>query len=131
LKDFKELRVWSKAHELAILVYKLTRAFPRDEVYGLTSQVRRSAASIGANIAEGYGRHSDGEMTRFLQIARGSASETEYHLLLAKDLGFLQEADFQVAEQAVVVVQRMLTALVQRVQPQSRKPKIEQSRAGT
>jgi four helix bundle protein len=70
-------------------------------------------------------------MTRFLQIARGSASETEYHLLLAKDLGFLQEADFQVAEQAVVVVQRMLTALVQRVQPQSRKPKIEQSRAGT
>ena len=131
MKDFKELRVWSKAHELAILVYKLTRAFPRDEVYGLTSQVRRSAASIGANIAEGYGRHSDGEMTRFLQIARGSASETEYHLLLAKDLGFLQEADFQVAEQAVVVVQRMLTALVQRVQPQSRKPKIEQSRAGT
>jgi four helix bundle protein len=131
LKDFKELRVWSKAHELAILVYKLTRAFPRDEVYGLTSQVRRSAASIGANIAEGCGRHSDGEMTRFLQIARGSASETEYHLLLAKDLGFLQEADFQVAEQAVVVVQRMLTALVQRVQPQSRKPKIEQSRAGT
>jgi four helix bundle protein len=131
LKDFKELRVWSKAHELAILVYKLTRAFPRDEVYRLTSQVRRSAASIGANIAEGYGRHSDGEMTRFLQIARGSASETEYHLLLAKDLGFLQEADFQVAEQAVVVVQRMLTALVQRVQPQSRKPKIEQSRAGT
>jgi len=131
LKDFKELRVWLKAHELAILVYKLTRAFPRDEVYGLTSQVRRSAASIGANIAEGCGRHSDGEMTRFLQIARGSASETEYHLLLAKDLGFLQEADFQVAEQAVVVVQRMLTALVQRVQPQSRKPKIEQSRAGT
>ena len=131
MKDFKELRVWSKAHELAILVYKLTRAFPRDEVYGLTSQVRRSAASIGANIAEGCGRHSDGEMTRFLQIARGSASETEYHLLLAKDLGFLQEADFQVAEQAVVVVQRMLTALVQRVQPQSRKPKIEQSRAGT
>ena len=131
MKDFKELRVWSKAHELAILVYKLTRAFPRDEVYRLTSQVRRSAASIGANIAEGCGRHSDGEMTRFLQIARGSASETEYHLLLAKDLGFLQEADFQVAEQAVVVVQRMLTALVQRVQPQSRKPKIEQSRAGT
>jgi four helix bundle protein len=131
LKDFKELRVWSKAHELTMLVYKLTRAFPRDEVYGLTSQVRRSAASIGANIAEGCGRHSDGEMTRFLQIARGSASETEYHLLLAKDLGFLQEADFQVVEQAVVVVQRMLTALVQKVQPLSRKPKIEQSRAGT
>ena len=130
MKDFKELRVWSKAHELTVLVYKLTRAFPKDEVYGLTSQVRRSAASVGANIAEGCGRHSDGEMTRFLQIARGSASETEYHLLLAKDLGFLQETDFQVAEQAVVVVQRMLTELVQKVQPQGRVPKTERSREG-
>lgn len=130
MKDFKELRVWSKAHELTMLVYKLTRAFPRDEVYGLTSQVRRSAASIGANIAEGCGRHSDGEMARFLQIARGSASETEYHLLLAKDLGFIQVADFQIAEQAVVVVQRMLTALVQKVQPHDRKPKAERSREG-
>jgi four helix bundle protein len=130
VKDCKELRVWSKAHELTVLVYKLTRAFPKDEVYGLTSQVRRSAASVGANIAEGCGRHSDGEMTRFLQIARGSASETEYHLLLAKDLGFLQETDFQVAEQAVVVVQRMLTALVQKVQPQGRVPKTERLREG-
>jgi four helix bundle protein len=130
VKDFKELRVWSKAHELTMLVYKLTRAFPRDEAYGLASQVRRSAASVGANIAEGCGRHSDGEMTRFLQIARGSASETEYHLLLAKDLGFLQEADFQVAEQALVVVQRMLTALVQKVQPQGRKYKAGQSQEG-
>jgi len=122
VKDFKELRVWSKAHELTMLVYRLTLAFPRDEIYGLTSQIRRSAASIGANIAEGCGRHSDGELTRFLQIARGSASETEYHLLLAMDLGFLQEGDFQVAEQSVVAVQRMLTALVQKVQPQGRKP---------
>ena len=130
MKDFKELRVWSKAHELTMLVYKVARAFPRDEVYGLTSQVRRSAASIGANIAEGCGRHSDGEMTRFLQIARGSASETEYHLLLAKDLGFLQEADSRAAELALVAVQRMLTALVQKVQPQGRKPKTEQSRGG-
>ena len=130
VKDFKELRVWSKAHELTMLVYKVTRAFPRDEVYGLTSQVHRSAASIGANIAEGCGRHSDGEMTRFLQIARGSASETEYHLLLAKDLGFQQEADSRAAELALVAVQRMLTALVQKVQPQGRKPKTGQSRGG-
>lgn len=130
MKDFKELRVWTKAHELTMLVYKLTRTFPRDEVYGLTSQVRRSAASIGANIAEGCGRHSDGEMARFLQIARGSASETEYHLLLAKDLGFLQDSDFLAVEQSVVAVQRMLTALVQKVQPQGRRPKAEQSREG-
>jgi four helix bundle protein len=117
VKDFKELRVWSKAHELTICIYNLTRAFPRDEIYGLTSQVRRSSASIGANIAEGCGRRSDGEMSRFLQIARGSASETEYHFLLAKDLGFLSEGDFRKTEQRVVEVQRMLTALVQKVQP--------------
>jgi four helix bundle protein len=120
MKDFKELRVWSKAHELTLFVYTLTRAFPKDEIYGLISQVRRSAASIGANIAEGCGRRSDGEMTRFLQIARGSASETEYHLLLAKDLGFLSEGDFRKTEQRVIEVQRMLTALVQKVQPARR-----------
>ena len=117
MKDFKELKVWSKAHELTVLIYSLTRSFPRDEMYGMTSQVRRSAASVGANIAEGCGRHSDGEMVRFLQIARGSASETEYHLLLARDLGFLHEADFRKAQQRVAEVQRMLTSLVQKVQP--------------
>ena len=117
MKDFKELRVWSKAHELTVSVYVITRTFPKDEMYGLTSQVPRSAASIGANIAEGCGRRSDGELCRFLQIARGSASETEYHLLLAKDLGLLSESDFRKAEQKVLEVQRMLTALVQKVQP--------------
>jgi len=117
VKDFKELRVWSKAHELTVSVYVMTRTFPKDEIYGLTSQVRRSAASIGANIAGGCGRRSDGELCRFLQIARGSASETEYHLLLAKDLGLLSESDFRKAEHKVLEVQRMLTALVQKVQP--------------
>ncbi len=117
MKDFKELRVWSTAHELTVSVYVITRTFPKDEMYGLTSQVRRSAASIGANIAEGCGRRSDGELCRFLQIARGSASETEYHLLLAKDLGLLSESDFRKAEQKVLEVQRMLTALLQKVQP--------------
>jgi S23 ribosomal protein. len=120
VKDFKQLKVWSKAHELTVLIYGLTRSFPKDEIYGLTSQVRRSAASSGANIAEGCGRRSDGELARFLQIARGSASETEYHLLLAKDLGFLSAGDFQIGEQKVIEVQRMLTALVQRVQPVKR-----------
>jgi len=120
MKDFKELRVWAKAHELTVLVYGLTRSFPRDEIYGLTSQIRRSAASIGANIAEGCGRRSDGEMARFLQIARGSASETEYHLLLAKDLGFLSTEEHRRAEQKLVEVQRMLTVLVQKVQPARR-----------
>ena len=83
VKDFKELKVWCKAHELTLVVYRLTRSFPKDELFGLTGQLRRSAASIGANIAEGCGRRSDGEFTRFLQIARGSVSELECHLLLA------------------------------------------------
>jgi len=87
VKDFKELKVWCKAHELTLVVYRLTRSFPKDELFGLTGQLRRSAASIGANIAEGCGRRSDGEFTRFLQIARGSVSELECHLLLARDLG--------------------------------------------
>jgi four helix bundle protein len=117
MKDFKELKVWSKAHELTIVVYSMTRAFPRDEMYGLTSQLRRSAASIGANIAEGCGRRSDGEFARFLQIARGSASETEYHLLLAKDLKFMSEPDYEAAEKKLNELQRMLTSLVQTVQP--------------
>ena len=117
MKDFKELKVWAKAHELTVSIYSLTRAFPKDEIYGLTSQVRRSASSIGANIAEGCGRRSDGEFARFLQIARGSASETEYHLLLAKDLRFISESEYHSTEQQILEVQRMLTSLVQRVQP--------------
>lgn len=126
MKDFKELKVWAKAHRLTIDVYVATRNFPRDELYGLTSQLRRSAASIGANIAEGCGRRSDGEFTRFLQIARGSASELEYHLLLAHDLRFLADAHFRHLEDETFEVERMLTALVQRVQPLPRS-----SRAGS
>ena len=117
MKDSKELKVWAEAHELTIAVYRLTRGFPREEIYGLTSQVRRSAASIGANIAEGCGRRSDGELSRFLQIARGSASETEYHLLLAKDLGFLSADEYRSVESRTLEVQRMLTSLAQKVRP--------------
>ncbi len=116
MEDFKNLKVWKKAHELTLVVYQRTRAFPKDEIYGLTSQLRRSAASIGANIAEGCGRRSDAEMKRFLQIARGSASELEYHLLLARDLGFLGTSDFQRLDEKILEVQRMLASLVQRLQ---------------
>ncbi len=117
MKDFKELKVWAKAHEMTMGVYGATRCFPKEELYGLTSQLRRSAASMGANIAEGCGRRSDGEFTRFLQIARGSASELEYHLLLARDLRLLQEDSFRKLDGQVTEIQRMLTSLVQRVQP--------------
>jgi four helix bundle protein len=115
MEDFKNLRVWAKAHDLTLNVYQKTRGFPKEEMYGLTSQMRRSAASVGANIAEGCGRRSDGEMRRFLQIARGSASELEYHLLLAKDLRFLQVDDFADLEARVLEIQRMLASFAARV----------------
>jgi four helix bundle protein len=89
MRDFRELKVWHKSHQLTLDIYTATRGFPREEVYGLTSQFRRSSASIPANIAEGCGRTGDAELARFMLIAMGSASELEYHLLLAHDLGFL------------------------------------------
>jgi four helix bundle protein len=117
MKDFKDLKVWEKAHLLTLLVYQETRSFPKEELYGLTSQLRRAAASVAANIVEGCGRRSDGEFSRFLQIARGSASEVEYHLLLARDLHLLDEGKYCRLDSMVVEVERMLTGLVQRVRP--------------
>lgn len=106
-----------KGSLLTLLVYEETRAFPKEEMYGLTSQLRRAAASAAANIVEGCGRRSDGEFTRFLQIARGSASELEYHILLARDLQVLTEAVYCNLDSKVVEVERMLTGLVKRVRP--------------
>jgi four helix bundle protein len=117
VKDFKDLRVWSKAHSLTIGIYKATMGFPREELFGITSQMRRAASSIGANIAEGSGRRSDGELTRFLHIARGSAAELEYHLLLARDLELLSDSTHISLAKQTDEVQRMLTSLIQQVQP--------------
>ena len=115
MEDFKNLRVWEKAYELTLSVYQKTRTFPKEEMYGLTNQLRRAASSVGANIAEGCGRRSDPEMRRFLKIARGSANEVEYHLLLARDLQFLALNDFKELEAMVLEVQRMLASFVQRL----------------
>ncbi len=91
MKDFRELKVWQKAHQLVLDLYRGTEAFPRKEQFGLTSQVRRAAVSIPGNIAEGCGRGGDAELSRFLQIAMGSASELEYYLVLAQDLEYLSQ----------------------------------------
>jgi four helix bundle protein len=108
VKNYKELLVSRKAHQMTLDIYSATRSFPKEELYGLTSQLRRSAASIGANIAEGSGRRSNNEICRFLQISRGSASETEYHLLLARDLKFLRDEDFRKLSREADELQRML-----------------------
>jgi four helix bundle protein len=119
MQDFRNLKVWEKAHALTLDVYKVTKAFPRDEIYGLTSQVRRASVSVGSNIAEGACRNGDAEFARFLQMAAGSASEVEYQLLLARDLELLKSADYQRLSKAVVEVKRMLASLLQRLRADS------------
>ena len=115
MKDFRELRVWGKAHEMALACYRLTAEFPRAELFGLTSQIRRCGSSVPANIAEGCGRLGNTELHRFLQIACGSASELEYHFLLAKDLGYISDADYQPIQRQVLELKRMLVALTRKV----------------
>jgi four helix bundle protein len=115
MKDFRSLRVWEKSHKLTLDIYRVTGSFPREETYGLTSQMRRSSASIGANIAEGCGKRGNNEFHRFLQIASGSASELDYHLLLARDLGFLPDNDFREFGDDLLELRKMLTSLLQKV----------------
>ena len=112
MQDYRRLKVWQKAHELALAVYEATARFPREEVYALTSQIRRAAASVPSNIVEGCGRSSNAELMRFLYIALGSANEVEYQLLLARDLGFLQPEAHDRLSADAVEVKRMLSALI-------------------
>lgn len=115
MKDFKQLQVWQKAHSLSLAVYRATITFPKEEMYGLTSQLRRAVSSISANIAEGCGRGSDPDFGRFLFIAMGSACESECHLLLARDLNFLNQAGHAELETSLIEVKRMLAALIGKV----------------
>ncbi|MEA1935610.1 MAG: four helix bundle protein [Thermodesulfobacteriota bacterium] len=115
MKDFKTLKVWEKAHNLTLEVYRVVLTFPRNEMYGLTSQIKRSCVSISANIAEGCGRKSDAELARFLQISMGSASELEYHLLLSRDIGFLVSDDYQRLNDGVIEIKRMLSAFIKKL----------------
>ena len=120
MRNFRELKVWQKAHKFTLGVYKCTQSFPRTELYALTSQLRRAAASIEANIAEGCGRRSDREMARFLRIAMGSATETECFLLLARDLGYLQAGECDDLESALNEAKRMIHSLLQRIESDER-----------
>ena len=115
MRDFRGLKVWKKAHQLALDVYRATVAFPRDEVYGLASQMRRAGASVPANIAEGCGRDGNAELARFLHIAAGSASELEYLLLLARDLSLLSAVDYEQLSTQATEVKRMLTSLIRQL----------------
>ena len=115
MKDFRKQKVWMKSHHLTLEVYKISEKFPKNEMFGLTNQIRRACASIPANSAEGCGRDSDADFARFLQIAMGSASELEYHLLLANDLGFLESSVYDQLNKRTAEVKQMLTAFIKKL----------------
>lgn len=113
MKDFRDLKVWEKAHQMALTTYKLMAHYPKDELYGLTSQMRRASVSVPTNIAEGCGRGTDKDFARFLQNSMGSASELEYLIQLAHDLGYLVVADYHTLNSQIVEIKRMLASFIQ------------------
>lgn len=115
MQDFKKLKVWERSHRLTLSVYRATAEFPKEELYGLTSQIRRACSSIPANIAEGCGRASGSDLGRFLQIAAGSASELQYHLILGHDLGLLSPGQYKSLETVTIELKRMLWSLIEKV----------------
>jgi four helix bundle protein len=115
MKDFRKLKVWERAHQLVLSVYHTTGSFPREETYGLTARFGAVHRRFHPNIAEGCGRDGDAEFARFCRIARGSASELEYQILLAHDLRLMSSSDFEELSQEITEIKRMLTVLVQKL----------------
>jgi four helix bundle protein len=115
MRDFKRLKVWHHSHQLALSVYQATAAFPASERFGLAAQMRRAAASIPSNIAEGCGKGGNLEFGRYLRIARGSASELEYQMLLARDLGYIKEREFDSLGESLDHIQGMLGAFIKKL----------------
>jgi four helix bundle protein len=115
MKNFRDLGVWQKAHALTLALYKGTKTFPREELFGLTTQMRRASSSIAANIAEGCGKRTEADFARFLQNAFGSASELEYHIVLAGDLGFIKSDDTNRLSEDVIEVKKMLAGFLRKL----------------
>jgi four helix bundle protein len=120
MRDFRKVKVWEKAHELTLRVYRISARFPGNEKFGLTVQIRRASASIPTNIAEGCGRDSIVELCRFMEIAMGSASEVEYQLLLARDLQYLGMQTYTELANHVTEVKRMLSAFIKKLKSDRR-----------
>lgn len=115
MRDFRSLKVWEKSHQLTLEVYPVVRNFPSEERFGLMSQMQRSSSSIPTNIAEGCGRAGDAELRRFMQIAMGSASELEYQLILAHDLGYLSSNEYSRLSELTVEVKCMLASFIKQL----------------
>ena len=115
MRNYKKYSVWELGHEITLDVYRLTKRFPKEELYGITSQMRRAAYSIPSNIVEGCGRESDADFRRFLIISQGSASELEYFIILAFDLGYVDKSEFEVVLDKVNKVRRSLNNLISKL----------------
>ena len=115
MKEYREIKVWQRSHLLTLELYRLTKRFPKDELFGLTGQIRRAASSIPANIAEGCGRDGDAELKRFMNIALGSACEVDYFILLANELGYIDAADAKKLEAEILEIRRMLGSFIQKL----------------
>lgn len=115
MQNYKDLKVWEKAHLFTLTVYEVTKGFPKEEIYSLTNQLRRAASSIPANIAEGCGKNSQPEFAHYLNIALGSANESEYFLILSKDLNYLPVENFENLFTLINEIKAMLISLITKV----------------
>jgi four helix bundle protein len=115
MKNYRELKIWQRSHALTVLLYQVTKTFPKDEVFALTNQMRRACVSIPANIAEGCGREGDAELKRFLTIALGSACELDYYVLLACELGYLEDSSGRPLAAEIMEIRRMLGTFIQKL----------------
>ena len=115
MQNYKDLKVWGKAYQFSLMIYEVTKLFPKEEVYGLTSQTRRAAVSIAANIAEGCGKNTNPDFAKFLNIALGSSNESEYFILLAKDLTYLSDEKYETLSVLINEIKAMLISLIARV----------------
>ena len=116
MREFHQLQIWQRSHKLTLAIYKATNRFPREEVYGLTSQLRRAISSVPTNICEGCGRKTNADFARFLQISVGSASEVEYELLLAHDLNYLTDNEYDNFNKEIVEIRKMLNNFIKKLE---------------
>lgn len=115
MRDFHKLAIWSKGHSLTLKIYTLTKSYPKEEIFGLVSQMRRAAYSIPTNIAEGCGRNTTPDFKRFLTIAAGSSSELEYQLFLSSQLGLISDAIYKELENQTIEIRKMIYALIKKI----------------
>lgn len=116
MQDFKKLDVWKKSHDFTLKAYKISSHFPKEEVFSITSQLRRASSSIPINIAEGFGRNSNAQIIQFLNISIGSAQEVEYLLILSKDLNYISVNDFSQLSTEIVIIKSMIFNLMKKVE---------------